>query len=307
MTKQSNNPIKWANRLSSLLDHVSKVHGTPRFPIKILEIATEYSKELFPNEPITLIKGDAMSGRFEGMLLPHPKKKGEWGIIYNKSLKSKGRVNFTLCHELGHYLMHREKYPEGIKCSSKDMLRWDSEEAMIEAEANTFASYLLMPLDDFRAQIKDKEISLGLFDELSERYAVSTCAAILKWLKITDQRAMIVVGKDGFIDWAWSSDKLLKSGIFYRARQEVIELPSESLAAKRDKSFDNYSGVTHPRGVWLGDEEVKEMAIITDEYDSMTISLLIYPRQPSLSYSGYGQFNEVDSFDHMLRKRYTRK
>ena len=51
-------------------------------------------------------------------------------------------------------------------------------------------------------------------------------------LTITDKRAMIVVGKEGFIDWAWSSEPLLKSGVFYGARQEVIELPPASLEAR---------------------------------------------------------------------------
>src|SRR5580704_16031407 len=65
---------------------------------------------------------------------------------------------------------------------------------------------------------------------LADRYEVSIRAAILKWLGITDKRAMIVVSKDGFIDWAWGSERLFKSGIFYRARQEM-PLPELSLAA----------------------------------------------------------------------------
>ena len=96
----------------------------------------------------------------------------------------------------------------------------------IEGEANTFASYLLMPLDDFRAQIKGRAIDIDVMTDLADRYAVSLTAAILKWMTITDKRAMIVVGKEGFIDWAWSSEPLLKSGIFYAARQTVIELPA---------------------------------------------------------------------------------
>ena len=64
----------------------------------------EYSRNVFPDAPITKVEGLDLSAKFEGMLLPHPNGNGEWGIIYNSSITSKGRINFTLGHELGHYL-----------------------------------------------------------------------------------------------------------------------------------------------------------------------------------------------------------
>lgn len=118
---------------------------------------------------------------------------------------------------------------------------------------------------------------MELMQHLADRYDVSITAAILKWLGMTDQRAMIVVGKDGFIDWAWSSEKLLKSGVFYRARQETIEMPAQSLAVRQDMMIDNLKGVTHPKGVWNAKEEVQEMTIFADHHE-MTISLLLYPK-----------------------------
>jgi Zn-dependent peptidase ImmA (M78 family) len=53
-----------------------------------------------------------------------------------KDATSKGRINFTLGHELGHYLLHRHLSPEGFRCSSRDMLDWKSEHGQIEAQAN---------------------------------------------------------------------------------------------------------------------------------------------------------------------------
>ncbi len=139
---------------------------------------------------------------------------------------------------------------------------------------------------------------MELMQHLSDRYDVSITAAILKWLSITDQRAMIVVGKDGFIDWAWSSERLLKSGVFYRARKETIELPAQSLAARQDMSIDSIQGIKHPKGVWNANEEVQEMTIFADQHE-MTISLLIYPKDPPL------QIYEDDD-DGGLEDTYTR-
>lgn len=133
-----------------------------------------------------------------------------------------------------------------------------------------------MPLDDFRGQLRGRAIDMGLMRDLSDRYEVSVTAAILKWLDITDKRAMIVIGKDGFIDWARSSDPLLKSGIFYRARQDVIPLPEASLAAHPELYSDIDADVVHPGGVWPGDEKVREMMILGNR-TGMTISLLLYP------------------------------
>ncbi|MEZ5814437.1 MAG: ImmA/IrrE family metallo-endopeptidase [Alphaproteobacteria bacterium] len=277
--KLPTSPEGWAIYLSKILKIFQDVHGFDRFPVDVAAIAQEYSKQAFPNEPITLVEGQAMSKNFEGMLMPNPHKKGEWGIFYNNAISSKGRQNYTLGHELGHYLLHRHKSPEGIQCTSRDMLDWKSEYAQMEAQANTFSSFLLMPLDDFRAQVNGHKGSMALMEHVADRYGVSVSAAILKWLSITDQRAMIVVGKDGFMDWSWSSEPLLKSGVFYRARQETIELPSQSLAAKQDNSINGIEGVKHSKGVWSDKEDVHEMTIFSDYHD-MTISLLLYPKDP---------------------------
>ena len=273
-------PEGWASRLATLIYAVKDSHGDDRFPIRIREIAKDYSHNAFPDEPIARIDAVADCDGFEGMLLPIPGGSGAWGIIYNESGGSVGRVNFSIAHEFGHYLLHRQRFPDGKKCTNRDMLDWSSEEAQIEGEANRFAASILMPLDDFRKQVSKhgNDIDLKFFEKLKVRYEVSLSAAILRWLCHTNERAMIVVGRDGFIDWAWSSKPLLRSGVFYCPRQETIPLPPQSLAALGDRSFDNVSGVIHPEEVWLGNEKVKEMAVVYEGYGGMTISLLKYPK-----------------------------
>lgn len=265
-------PEGWAIHLSRLLNAVQATHGGDRFPINIAAIAYDYSRQVFPDAPITRVDGMNLSKRFEGALVPNDN--GEWGIFYNENIRSTGRRNFTLAHELGHYLLHRERGT--IQCEPRQMLDWKSEYGQIEAQANTFASFLLMPLDDFRTQIKGQKPTMELMRHLKNRYQVSLSAAILKWLDITEKRAMIVIGKEGFIDWARSSGPLLKSGVFYRARQEVTELPSASLAARRDVLIDNVAGVIHPKGVWPNNEDVQEMMVLSRDGE-ITTSLLIYP------------------------------
>lgn len=269
-------PQSWANRLTKILSLHQAAHGLPRFPIDVAALAQDFSRQVFPDAPITIVKGLQLSKGVEGMLMPHPSGSGEWGIVYNETIRSAGRRNFTLAHELGHYFLHRNTHPGGLKCTNRNMADWDEARNKIEGEANTFASYLLMPLDDFRAQIKGRVIDIDVMTELSDRYAVSLTAAILKWMTITDKRAMIVVGKEGFIDWAWSSEPLLKSGVFYRARRVVTELPPASLAAQEVDWDTGRYGRLHPAGIWLGDEPVHEMTVFSPG-NEMSISLLLYP------------------------------
>ena len=298
-------PQGWAIRLTQILSLHQAAHGLPRFPIDVAALAQDVSRQVFPDAPITMVGGLDLSKGVEGMLMPNPDGSGEWGIIYNDTIRSAGRRNFTLAHELGHYLLHRQTYPNGLECTNRDMADWDDVRNGIEVEANTFASYLLMPLDDFREQIKGRVIDIDLMTDLADRYAVSLTAAILKWMTITDKRAMIVVGKEGFIDWSWSSEPLLKSGVFYRARQVVTELPPDSLAAQEVDWDTGRHGHHHPAGVWLGSEPVQEMTVFSPSNDQMTISLLLYPdRAPSRwEMAELEEEQTVDTFDKFMDGR----
>jgi hypothetical protein len=77
-------------------------------------------------------------------------------------------------------------------------------------------------------------------------------------------------------DIAPAAERLFKSGIYYRARQETVPLPELSLAARRDPSIDAEIGFVHPKGVWVGNEEVNEMTVFAGKSD-LAITLLLYP------------------------------
>lgn len=275
--KLPSTPEGWAIHLSKLVKFVHDAHGLDRFPIDVATIACDYTRNVYPQTPITLVQGEALGKDFEGALIPNPKSNGEWGIFYNTAISSPGRINFTLAHELGHYLLHRQLSGDPIYCAKRDMWSWDSAYGQMESEANLFASFLLMPLDDFRAQVSGfSRPSVQDFEALRIRYGVSLTAAILKWLQITDSRAMIVVSKDGFIDWSRSSEPLFKSGVFYKAKQIVIPVPDDSLAGKQDVSDEAQTGKMLGPGIWSKVENVYE-SVIFSEYHGMAISLLIFP------------------------------
>lgn len=290
-------PQRWANDITVIL---RTVLGADRFPVNVEEVAREFSKHKFPDDPITMIRSDTLPG-FEGALVPAPTGKKGWGILYNNAISSPGRINFTLGHEFGHYLLHRIAYPKGFQCSSEDMASWESEYGQLEQQANVFAATLLMPLDDFRNQIGSKDRpSLDVVGECADRYEVSLIAATLRWLQFTQKRSVLVISRDGFILWARSSEPALKSGLYYRTRNmPPIEIPASSLAAQRSLVVGHTGEAEHDRGVWQN-EPCKEHVLFSDQYD-FTISLLHY--DDAMASSEPDEEPEEDAYDRMIRRK----
>ena len=273
----SKTPTLEANRLSKLLN-LSR--GTERFPVDVEELARGYAQQFGDDDPITRIVGADLPG-FEGALY-RTEKRGrlEWALLYNSAIEVPGRIRFTKAHELGHYILHRQN---GIsfECSEADMLHWESQEKRQEAEADVFASYLLMPIDDFRRQIGANSVDLHVLDDCAGRYGVSLTAVILKWLEFTEQRAVFVMSTDGYMLWARSSQSALHSGAFFRTRNRAVPIPSRSLAASSDSAPQEKQGVELDARIWFPQEpqgmSLRELKIVSDRYER-TMSLLILPK-----------------------------
>ena len=267
-------PERWAIDISVLLNTVL---GADRFPVDVPAVAKEFTAQRYPDDPITLVKGNSLPD-FDGALYRAPIGKKGWGIFYNSAISSAGRINFTLAHEFGHYLLHRLAHPNGFQCGEQDVVRWDSEYARLEQQANVFAANLLMPLDDFRRQIDARaRADLDMISHCADRYRVSLIAAVLRWLGYTSRRAVLVVSRDGYILWSRASEAAWKSGACFRTSDGPIEIPATSLVGRRTSDHNARAGVDLPAGVWFG-EEVREMTVFAEQYD-FAVSLLLLPDQ----------------------------
>jgi hypothetical protein len=288
---------KWANELTKLLDAVY-AGSSERFPVRVEDLARDFSHQRFPDDPVTLIRGERLN-RFDGGLFKAPAGEKGWGIIYNSAITSPGRKAFTLGHEFGHYLAHRHDHPEGLQCSPQDMVRWDSDYARIEREANAFAATLLMPLHDYRKQIGGKaKPSLDDIGNCATRYGVSLIAAVCQWLNYTERRSILVVSRDGFILWARSSEAALKTRAFFRTKNRPpIPIPASSLAARPEVAAST-GAIDHDAGVWLS-EPCHELALLSDRYD-FAISLLHLGDPPPWRSESDDEF-EPDVLDVMNR------
>lgn len=266
MTDQPLSPQREAMKLVQLW---RAVHGSA-FPIRAGELAVEWSRQVSADRPIGEVLAQDLDG-FEGGLFWLPKRK-EWVILHAPNEDVPGRTNFTIGHEFGHYVLHRTR-EEAFRCSQSATLGLAAK--AIEREADLFASYLLMPIDDFRNQVKGKHITLDVLGECAGRYGVSLTAAILKWIDFTEQSAITVFAREGMLHWWKGSTSAKKFG--FNHLHEGMELPMQSLVMQpRSATFDidSRDGIEHERGIWFPDTRTREMVVVSDRYD-MSISLLM--------------------------------
>lgn len=277
-------PVPWASRLTKVLNQFHTVHGGDRFPVNVEQLALAVPEQFQTGEPIS-IQGEAMDPEFEGALFnlnAGQGVKGHWAIVYNKAVSSPGRIRFTLAHELGHYLLHRQQQ-ESFNCSEADMLHWDETERQIEGEADVFASYLLMPIDDFRIQVGSTVVNLDVLGGCADRYGVSLTAAMLKWLEFASERAVLVMSRGGVVQWARGS----KSGKWLSIQMnkklpngQRCSLPQHCATRLHTDSNVDRHGTEVDARVWFQNEPegmmLHEMRIVSDLY-RQTMTLLVLP------------------------------
>lgn len=141
---------------------------------------------------------------------------GDKFIIYNKRIKEDGRKNFSIAHELGHYSLHLNI--KSIQCSLDSLQDMAPHPKNIEQEANLFAITLLMPADDVRKQILDRDLGFSTVKSLAERYETSLTASALRFIELLSAKKMAAVGivKEGIVKWCSSSKGMLKAGCWIK-------------------------------------------------------------------------------------------
>lgn len=267
MTPKS--PRAAANNISLVLNTVLGEDRFDRGPVNVGELALEYTRQISPHSYIEQVVADDLPG-CEGALVPGDTKPRRWAIMYDRR-QNAGRRAYTIAHELGHFVLHRQLVDEdpdfngGFYCSKEAVEHGAGRD--IEKEANEFAANLLMPLDDYRRRIPSDQLAvLNRLGDAADRYGVSLTAATLRWLEYTTTRAMVIASVDGFALWAKSSEAAFKSGRFLRTKSDLFEMPARSLAIRKASSKESVEGVQQKAGIWFPEPTI-EMCMRSDKYD----------------------------------------
>lgn len=152
--------------------------------------------EIIENARGIIIPFDFGTSRVDA--ISHWNNNGMPPIFFINAYSPTDRLRFTICHELGHVIMHRSIDPD------------------MESQADEFASEFLMPAKDIKPYLVD--ISLAKLADLKRQWKVSM-AALLK--RATDLEA--ITPRKARSLWV----ELGKAG--YRKREPLeLDLPNES-------------------------------------------------------------------------------
>ena len=122
-------------------------------------------------------------------------------VLNNDQLKNseKGRVRFTIAHELGHFFIkeHRQLLESGISLSYTTGFK-ESTCKSIEAAANHFAAALLMPPSDYMKNAKCLDEGFPCIIALKKRYDSSIEATSIQYLNLNLSISMMIRWENDF-------------------------------------------------------------------------------------------------------------
>lgn len=154
---------------------------------------------------------------FEGMMA-RENSHSDWCIGISTSISYLPRRNFTLAHEIGHFIGHRYE-KDRFECTFEDLN--DFTISRFENEANEFAAQLLMPADYIRKFDREEKFSHETVTELSASLGVSRAAAAFRWIKLSTKKLGFIVSRDGMICSGRASDRLFTEGVFFKSGAEL--------------------------------------------------------------------------------------
>lgn len=160
-------------------------------------------------------------------------KDGKGAIGLRRGLQL-GRRNFTLGHEIGHYLIptHRLKR-QNFECTKTDMNRVRSGNLdntplleRIEIEANEFAATLLIPGPEYKAERKKlgKSPDVRNIRELARIFDVSQEMMAGTYVRMEDTKLAVILSQNGVVKRIISCPNFPYMGL-----RKDIPLPTSSL------------------------------------------------------------------------------
>jgi hypothetical protein len=200
-----------------------------RLPVDPFGICREEDIELAPGD-----YGEQFDGRIRYL-----REAEAFALAYQEpgAGRSRGRVHFTIGHELGHYYLHRDYLFSGQSHGSQSDFR--SRDTM-EQEADEFSASLLMPLELFRSAVGNYRQHVCVLRELCElaetRLGTSVTSTVRRYCQADIEPCAAIFSRNGLVQWACYSEDMRRLGMGFV--QFGSPLPTGSRSARH---FDHLS------------------------------------------------------------------
>lgn len=221
-------PRKLANEIHGQL---RAQHGDLTLPMPLREIALALGIDEIQERPTTT---------FEGMLVATPDKSR--GTIVLREGLPKGRRNFTLGHEIGHFVNpYHKPPPAGFVCNAPAMRvrraggkAWDQRSAYerMEIEANEFSVALMVPVPEFK-KARDKLVGCDLLhiEPLAKLFGTSKEVTARIYVDTAPEKIGVLTSHNGLL-----KTFLLPTAFPYLGLAKGHALPPRSASAAFLKS-----------------------------------------------------------------------
>jgi Zn-dependent peptidase ImmA (M78 family) len=123
-------------------------------------------------------------------------------IVVDTGAFRTAKWRFTIAHELGHLLLHKNMDPFKL-CTERDLN--DYRGSGREPEANEFAAELLMPKSLFGPRCDVSKPSLRLVRKLADEFATSLSATAIRFVECTPEPCAVVYAEGDRIKW-WAKN-----------------------------------------------------------------------------------------------------
>jgi len=172
-------------------------------------------------------------------------------IVIRKSIREAGRKNFTLAHEIGHFLLPGHDQTE-LVCTKADVGNWGDGSKEVEREADEFAAELLMPGALVQRIIRSDAPSMQLIENIARRFHTSLSAAAWRYCDFAKEPCAVVWSKEGRVKWSKRSKSfgfVLHRGAF---------LGTDTMASRSSKGLVIPKQPQEvPADAWIADSNVE--------------------------------------------------
>ena len=208
--------------------------------------AREWAEEILENEfpdlrppvnPLELLSkerglkviGADFRNRFDGQLEYHPTKR-RFLLFFNTKYDSAvfegehhPRTRFSVSHEAGHFFLehHRQYLLRGGKShGSRSEFRDNS--SMVEAEADAFASGLLLPSKLARPLVNDGELSRAKVERIASTFQTSFLSTAIRSVQLSDFPCAVCGIRDGRVAWRFQSATCVEGKCYPPGTKELV-------------------------------------------------------------------------------------
>jgi hypothetical protein len=122
-------------------------------------------------------------------------------IVIRKSIREASRKNFTIAHEIGHFVLSAADRTS-LACAASDVANWSDSSKEIERQADEFAAELLMPAALVERIVHGAPPSLQLIEEIAQKSRASLSAAAWRYCDLAKENCAVVWSTDRAIYWS---------------------------------------------------------------------------------------------------------